>query len=181
MGGSGLRDAVRLGEYRVGRAEPGEWVIFGLGSCIGLILSDPIRRVAAMAHIVLPTAPADGPGTEPGRYVDTAIPHMMEELLALGARREALYAQMAGGANMLALSTVGDIGARNIKATRTVLDAWNIPLVAEIVGGTRGRTLWWDRVRGEAVVRQVGNDDVVLTPRRYVYEEAAIGGINLNR
>lgn len=181
MGGSRLRDAVRLGEYRVGGAEPGEWVIFGLGSCIGLILTDPGRQLAAMAHIVLPEVPVAGPNGEPGKYVDTAVPFMVERLLELGARRDALYAQMSGGAKMLALSAIGDIGARNIEAAREQLRKHDIPLVAEIVGGTRGRTLWWDRLKGEAVVRQVGVEDQPLTPRRYMYEEAAISGINLNR
>lgn len=181
MGGWRLRDAVRLGEHRVGGAQPGEWVIFGLGSCIGLILCDPERRISAIAHIVLPAAPQGDAGGEPGKYVDTAIPFLMDELVALGARRQAVYAQMSGGARMLQLSAIADIGARNVEATRELLNALEIPLVAEIVGGTRGRTLWWDRAKGEAVVRQVGSDDLVLTPRRYVYGEAAIGGTHFNR
>lgn len=172
---------MRLGEYRVGGAQAGEWVVFGLGSCIGLILCDPIRRLSAMAHIVLPSAPAGHTTVEPGKYVDTAVPFMVEQLLALGAQQDAIYAQMAGGANMLALGTIGDIGARNIAATRSLLRRHRIPLVAEIVGGTRGRTLWWDLSRGEAVVRQVGTDDDVLTPRRYVYEEVAVSGISPGR
>lgn len=176
-----MRDAVRLGEHRVGGAQPGEWVIFGLGSCIGLILCDPERRLSAIAHIVLPAAPRGNGDGEPGKYVDTAVPFLMKELIALGARREAVYAQMAGGARMLQLSAIADIGARNIAATRTLLEEQHIPLVAEVVGGTRGRTLWWDRAKGEAVVRQVGSDDLVLTPRRYVYGEAAIGGTHINR
>lgn len=171
-----MKEAVRLGEYRVGGARPGHWVIFGLGSCIGLILSDPVRRLSSIAHIVLPTAPATGSGAEPGKYVDTAIPFMIERLLALGGRRETMHAQIAGGARMLALSKIGDIGARNIEATRTLLLEHKIPLVAEMVGGTQGRTLWWDRSKGEAVVRQVGSEDIVLTPLRRAYEEAAIGG-----
>lgn len=175
-----MRDAVRLGEYRVGRAQPGEWVIFGLGSCIGLILCDPERKLSAMAHIVLPEAPTAGPGTEPAKFVDTAIPFMLEQLLGLGAQRQSIYAQASGGARMLALSTIGDIGARNIDATRRLLQQYDIPLVAEIVGGTQGRTMWWYLEKGEAVVRQVGIDDKVLTPKQYVYGEVAVSGSDIS-
>lgn len=176
-----MRDAVRLGEYRVGGARAGEWVIFGLGSCIGLILCDPERKLSAMAHIVLPEAPSSGHGGEPAKYVDTAIPFLLEQLIEFGAQRSSIYAQAAGGAKMLALQTIGDIGARNIEATRQHLQKYRIPLVAEIVGGTKGRTLWWYLQKGEAIVRQVGSDDKVLTPQQYVYEEVAVGGTHFGR
>lgn len=176
-----MRDAVRLGEYRVGEARQGEWVMYGLGSCIGLILCDPEQKLSAAAHILLPESPKNGSVDEPGKYVDTAVPFLAEQLLALGARRSAIYAQVAGGAKMLTLHSIGDIGLRNIESTRTCLRRHNIPLVAEIVGGNHGRTLWWNLEKGEAVVRRVGSEDVVLTPNEYVYEEVAVGGTHIGR
>lgn len=175
------RNALWLGEYRVGRAQPGHWVIAGLGSCIGLILCDPHSKLFAMAHIVLPKASTTGTVQEPARFVNTAIPFLLDELIVMGARLRSIYAQVAGGARMLSLSALSDIGARNVEATRRLLQAYEIPLVAEIVGGTRGRTLWWYLDRGEAVVRQVGRDDKTLTPKQYSFGEVAVFGTNFSR
>src|SRR5690625_474814 len=102
-----------LGEFAAGRQGEGSWVIYGLGSCIGLILSDRICRNAAMAHIVLPHSP--GPEvSQPGKYVDTAVPFLLAELRKLGSHERNIRAQMVGGAKMLQLKKMGDIGRRNI-------------------------------------------------------------------
>jgi len=167
--------SIGMGEYRAGLAVEEEWTIYGLGSCVGLILSDPERRVAAMAHVVLPErfpTAAD----EPAKFADTVVPFLLQELTRLGARRERICAQAAGGAHMLALSELPDIGARNVAVIREQLRQHGIPLVAEQVGGNHGRTLSWDALRGVATVKRAGKPPEVLTPRQYAYEEVAAVG-----
>lgn len=134
-----------------------------------------------MAHIVLPAPSGPGDVSQPTKYVTTAVPLMLDEMVALGAKRADVYAQAAGGARMLALDALGNIGARNVDETRAVLQQHDIPLVAELVGGTKGRTLWWDLARGQAVVRRVGVDDEILTPAKYVYGEVCIDDPNFGR
>ena len=51
--------AVGLGDLFVSSAE--ELVAYSLGSCVAICLWDPVTKVAAMAHVVLPTAPAGSP------------------------------------------------------------------------------------------------------------------------
>ncbi|OUM92683.1 MAG: hypothetical protein BAA04_01615 [Firmicutes bacterium ZCTH02-B6] len=167
------RISIGLGEYRVGRAVDEEWTIYGLGSCVGLILCDPGRRVSAMAHVVLPehhAASAD----EPAKFGDTVVPFLLHEMSRLGARREAIYAQLAGGARMLSFSELPDIGARNVAVVREQLALHGVPIVAERVGGTHGRTLSWDVRHGVATVKRVGAPAEVLTPQDYVFEEVAV-------
>src|SRR5690606_7019880 len=130
-----------LGEYVVGHQAEGTWVIYGLGSCIGLILSDHVGRNAAMAHIVLPQSPGSGEVSQPGKYVDTAVPFLLDELRKLGSDVRNVRAQMVGGAKMLQLKKMGDIGSRNIESIRQVLAEHRIPIIAERLGGTSGRTL----------------------------------------
>lgn len=156
-----------LGEYVVGRQGEGTWVIYGLGSCIGLILSDHIGRNAAMAHIVLPQSPGTGVVDQPGKYVDTAVPFLLAELRRLGSHERNIRAQIVGGAKMLQLTKMGDIGRRNIESIRQVLADHRIPTIAECLGGTSGRTLRWDRKLGIATMSQVGQKDVILTPVPY--------------
>lgn len=170
-----------LGEFRVGRAANEQWVMYGLGSCIGLILCDPVRRVAAAAHIVLPRQLNGNGEDQPAKYVDTAVPFLITEMEALGARRGDIYAQAAGGAQMLNLRSLGDIGARNAAATRSALAEHGIPLVAEHIGGRHGRTLWWNAETGQATVRRVGCPDEVITPQQYWYEEVHVDGPRVGR
>lgn len=176
-----MKVSLGLGQHRIGTVGDEEWVMYGLGSCVGLILCDPVRRVSAAAHMVLPSGRGDQAGAEPGKYVETAVPYLLEQMEALGARRKDVYAQAAGGARMLALSSLGDIGARNIEATRKVLAELGIPLVAERLGGTHGRTLWWDLRTGRATVRRVGHPDEVITPREYWYGEVHVDGPRVGR
>lgn len=170
-----------LGEYRVGRAADEKWVMYGLGSCIGLILCDPVNRISAAAHMVLPRQ-VNGNGEEqPAKYVETAVPFLLAQMEALGAQRRYIYAQAAGGAKMLNLRSLGDIGARNAQATREALRKHGIPLVAERIGGRHGRTLWWNLRVGQATVRRVGSPDELITPRQYWYGEVHADGPRVGR
>ena len=54
-----------------------------LGSCVGVALYDDQKKLGALAHIVLPSS-AGRPGT-PGKFVDTAIVWMINELRLRGA------------------------------------------------------------------------------------------------
>lgn len=169
------RYSIGLGEYRVGCAAEEEWTIYGLGSCVGLILCDPGRRVAAMAHVVLPERFNTAPD-EPAKFADTVVPFLLQEMERLGARQERIYAQTAGGARMLAFSELPDVGSRNVAMIREQLARHRIPLVAEQVGGNHGRTLSWDARRGVATVKRAGKPPEVLTPQHYAYEEVAAVG-----
>lgn len=162
-----MSHGIGLGKYAVGRDVKDDWVIYGLGSCIGLILCDSTTHVLAMAHIVLPASPKENP-PEPARYADTAIPHLLEEMKKLGALTSRIVAKIAGGARMLQISgLVGDIGARNLEAVREGLARHRIPLIAECVGGTSGRTLRWNAEKRLAIVSQYGAPDHILTPVGY--------------
>ena len=106
--------AVGLGDLFVSKAE--DLVAYSLGSCVGICLWDPIAKVAAMAHVVLPTAPA-GPVALPGKFGDTAVPALLEALTRAGAQKSRLQCKIAGGAAVLAIGGGGSlpkIGDRNV-------------------------------------------------------------------
>ncbi len=119
-------------------------VCLGLGSCIALTLYDSVAKVAAMAHMVLPdsTAGRASPGT--AKFVDEAIPMLLDELHEAGANKRRLVATMTGGACMLA-STFADgpeqVGPRNVAATKQTLEDAGIKISEEETGGTLGRTV----------------------------------------
>ena len=132
----------RMGEYAVSREAGSVLTALGLGSCIGLALLDRRTGVAGLAHIVLPTGhpSADDP---PVKYAPTGVPHLIKELVALGARRPRLEAVLVGGASMFATSPSSglEVGQRNEEAVREELGRARIPIVAAETGGSRGRTV----------------------------------------
>lgn len=127
-----------------------------LGSCVAVCLIDPRRHVAGLNHFLLPYAPATAHGST--RYGDVAIDVLVRRLLALGATRDGLMAKLFGGANVLRAFSdeTRHIGAANVELARAMLDRHDIPLVAEDVGGTRGRKVVFSVPDGSAWIKVIG-------------------------
>src|ERR1700754_4992078 len=98
--------AVGLGDLCVSTTE--DLVAYSLGSCIGICLWDPIAKVAAMAHVVLPTAPS-GPVATPGKFGDTAVPALLTALDRAGAQKLRLQCKIVGGAAVLTIGGGGSL------------------------------------------------------------------------
>ncbi len=114
----------------------------GLGSCVGVALYDPMKKIGGLAHVMLPSS---GGNTQlPAKYADTAIPYLIEMMVNAGSMPRNMVAKLAGGAQMFATTSATDIvrvGPRNVEAVRYWLDLIRIPVIAEEVGGNIGRTV----------------------------------------
>jgi chemotaxis protein CheD len=94
----------------------------------------------------------------PGRYAQTAVPALIDEMVGRGARRQGLTARLAGGATMFAnLIAPGLIhtGERNVLAAREALHIAGVAVAGEWVGGEFGRTCELDLASGRVQVRSV--------------------------
>jgi chemotaxis protein CheD len=136
---------VRIGEVKAS-ADPAESLVaIGLGSCLGVCITDRSLGAMAVAHVFLPASEGRQlEGVARGRFADTAVPAMLELLAALGATRATrLSAVLVGGARLFTLNGGAgmDVGERNIEAVHGVLREHGIRVVGELTGGTRGRTL----------------------------------------
>ena len=149
---------VRVADLRAGRGDV-VLVTLGLGSCIAIVVHDPGAQVGGLAHILLPSRSLNRGAENPGRFPQTAIPRLLEEMVALGADPRRLVAKLVGGASMFAnLVPAGSMqmGDRNVIASREVLHQLAIPIVAEAVGGNEGRSVWFHVAPGKLQVRSVG-------------------------
>src|SRR5579859_2489009 len=79
---------------------PEKFVIYGLGSCVGISLYDPKAKVGGLAHPMLPSSLYYSNPTARSKYVDTALDDLLAEVRRLGAGKDRLEAKMAGGAAM---------------------------------------------------------------------------------
>ena len=143
---------VGMGESAAVRAPAGLTSV--LGSCVGVALYHPRQRVGALAHVVLPES-AGRAGT-PGKFADTAIPHLLELLRAAGAPAAGLVAKIAGGASMFSSGGPLQVGESNVQAVLRALQAAHIAVAAQHVGGSKGRRVHLDAATGTLTVEVVG-------------------------
>jgi chemotaxis protein CheD len=137
--------------YHVGMADlvvvtaPATLITLGLGSCIGLVIFDSAAKVVGMAHIMLPDSRGAKAIEKIGKFADTAVPAVMDEMLKKGASKARMKAKIAGGAQMFALPDAPTdflaVGSRNVKETTALLARAGIALVASDTGGNKGRTV----------------------------------------
>lgn len=133
----------------------------GLGSCVGVVIYDLTKKVAGLAHIMLPYANGQKNDNQ-YKYADTAIDILVEKLMLESASKFNMKAKIAGGAQMFQLTTGSDvmrIGPRNVEAVRKQLEKHRIPIIAEDVGGNSGRTIEFDPVTGKLKIRTVNKGE----------------------
>ncbi len=156
---------VGLGEIKISKSPGDVLVAYGLGSCVGVGMYDPVAKVAGMLHAVLPQS-LNGTEQVPGKFVTTGVPKLIEEMEKAGALRSRLQVRMAGGANMLTApgaKQAFNIGERNVLQARTTLDTLRMRLQAEDVGGTVGRTVRLFVNDGRMTVKALGSQEKALT------------------
>ncbi len=145
-------------------AGEGQLVTIGLGSCVAIALHDPVARVGALAHVLLPHHAHSAHAPREGKSASTAVPAMVSRMRALGSSGE-IVARLVGGASMFpALLAPGtmSLGARNVHAARAACAAHEIRIVGEAVGGDFGRSVYFDIATGGVSVRTMRSADVEL-------------------
>ena len=134
---------------------PATVATLGLGSCVAIILHAPDAQVGGMAHVLLPDESLARERGNPAKFATTAVPKLLAEMLARGARGR-IVAKLVGGASMfgsLLPAGGGNMGERNAAAARQALAKANLPLVAEDVGGDFGRSVYLHVATGRLRVR----------------------------
>lgn len=153
---------VGMSEITLSESSQTTFVIPGLGSCIALVIYEPQRRLAGMAHVLLPDSSQAASNEAPGKFADTAVPHLIQALIARGASPAALVAKMAGGAQMFKAGPSLSVGERNIEAVTRALAKHQVPLLASDVGGTQGRSIRYEVASERFVIRRRLGPEVVL-------------------
>ena len=138
-------------------------ISYALGSCVGVCLYDAGKRLAGMAHIVLPSKQDAAKKDNAYKFADEGIYALIKEMTSKGARQSKLTAKIAGGAKMF--ETQGkewEIGQRNVEAVRATLKKEGIRIIGEDTGKNYGRTILFSADSGQLEVRTVRHTSVVL-------------------
>lgn len=156
---------VDIAKMRVARS-PDRLYSLGLGSCVGVAIYDPIARIGGLIHILLPSfAEFDGNAHSRTKFADSGINELVSAMIGQGAARFRLKAKIAGGAAMFASQNIGpggSIGDRNVESSRQTLRNLGIQLVAQDVGGNKGRTIYFDIETGRLTIKMVDEREKVI-------------------
>ena len=154
---------VGIADMKMARDE-GMLITYALGSCVGICLYDPLIRLAALVHVMLPLNMETG-RKSPLKYADSGIRETLKQMEARGAKRSRITAKIAGGARMFDVpgnGSLGNIGQRNIESVHMTLKREGIKLLKEDVGGSVARTLLFDAATGQACVRSYGKPELIF-------------------
>ncbi len=151
---------VKIADMAV-RKDNGQLATYGLGSCVGIALYDPKCNVGGLAHVLLDDSSKfikpNVTNVNLAKFADTAVPHLIEQMVALGARKQNMTATIAGGASLFNFkSDSGNVGNKNVEAVKAALKQERIKITHEEVGGKHGRTMRFFVNNGEITITTAG-------------------------
>lgn len=138
-------------------------VTYALGSCIAVMVYDPVKKIGGMIHFMLPLSKTSPEKAEanPAMFADTGIPLLFSKIYQLGSKKSDLIVKVAGGGKLYDDGGAFDIGRRNYVVLRKMFWKNNIIVAAEDVGGPLSRTV---RIRlndGQTIVRSQGKEAIL--------------------
>ena len=152
---------VGIGDMKLGR-QGGTIITYALGSCIGIALYDPMIKLGALVHIMLPERVNSDANIF--KYADTGVRETLRKLYAYGAVKHRLTAKIAGGAKMFDMkgksTAMGNIGERNAQMVKRVLMQEGIRIVKEDTGANYARTMSIDLSNGMVLVKTFGRPEL---------------------
>lgn len=124
-----------------------------LGSCVSVCLWDATTAIGGINHYLLADR-ANGAGAAE-RYGSTAIPMLVDQVMAAGGRRAAVVAKIFGGAELSGSPLGRSVGQANVAVAILALGELGIPIIARDTGGSRARRLVFSTADGVALVRRL--------------------------
>lgn len=155
---------IGIADMKIG-TESDMLITYALGSCVGIMLYDKIKKMGALIHVLLPDSTSSTKISNPYKFADLGIAKAVTELEKKGVLRGNLKAKIAGGAQMFKTSNTSsnlNIGERNISATKSALLKLKIPIIAQDVGLDYGRTVKFNLQDGTVMIKSIKSADKVI-------------------
>ena len=134
---------VDIADYKTTDDPSAVLTTYSLGSCIGVTIWDPERRIGGMIHYMLPDSGIDRNKADrnPYMFADTGVAALVRRFREMGGSAQRLTVRAAGGANVLDGGGHFNIGKRNFLALRKVLWKAGLMIHSQNVGGSNSRTV----------------------------------------
>jgi chemotaxis protein CheD len=159
----GVIHRVGIAEMKISDNAEDQIIAAHLGSCVALVVYDPVGKRGGMIHCLLPLSHADPKraAETPSTYVDSGVAALLEAVMALGSNRHSLQLYAFGGAQMSDESKSFEIGNKNITILRKILWKNNLLLKGQDLGGDVSRTVTLRLGSGEVYLKIGGKESLV--------------------
>ena len=147
---------VGMGDLQVTTDPDSVLVTHALGSCIAVLVHDPVRQVGGMIHYMLPLSSiTPEKGIErPAMFADTGVPLLFHRMYDCSCRKSDLVVRVVGGASIHDEMGTFEIGKRNYVVLRKLFWKSGVAISAEAVGGGVARTVRLFVGDGRTTVRE---------------------------
>lgn len=149
------RRIVGVGDMIVS-SDPNDLVVtYALGSCLGVVIYDPVAKVGGILHAMLPDSSIHNPkeGLNPAKFVNTGLPRLFKMAYELGAKKKNIKVKLAGCSQLMDDMNYFNIGKRNYAAARKLLWKNNVMIDAEHCDKSDSVTMLLDIDSGETILR----------------------------
>ena len=133
-----MKQIVGVADMKVSNKTEESIITYSLGSCIGLVIYNPIVKVGGILHYMLPKSSIDKEkaAARPYMFADSGIPRLFKTAYMLGAAKQRMMVYVAGGAEILDQSGFFNIGKRNYMALKKMFFKKNVIIHTQDVGGS---------------------------------------------
>ncbi len=159
---------VGIADCQVSKDPQSSIVTYALGSCIAVMIHDPVAGVGGLLHFMLPESSLDPAkaSKNPFQFADTGIPTLFRSAYQLGADKKRIKVTVAGGAQIMDPQGTFAIGKRNCLAMRKILWKAGVMIQGEYVGGEVSRTVRLEVGTGKIMMREAGQAEQELLPQK---------------
>ena len=152
-----MKQVIVVADMKVGQ-DSDVLVTHALGSCLGLMIHDPVAKVGGLLHAMLPLSRINPQKAEtnPYMFVDTGVPALFNAVYDLGGQKSRLVVKAAGCGNPLGRNEMFKIGERNYTVLKKLLWKNSVMLESDDVGGTESRTVHLEIKTGKTQISSNG-------------------------
>ncbi len=136
-------------------------IAHSLGSCIGIVLYDPVIQTGGILHFMLPSSKLSPVKAQnnPYMFADTGIAKFLDTMYQLGAKKENLKVAIAGAAEIMGQIDFLNIGKSNYIATKSILKQYGLKVDFEDTGKNINRTLKLEIKKGLLYIIITGQEE----------------------
>lgn len=159
-----MKQIVGVADMKVSNNPADVVITYSLGSCIGLVIYDPVARVGGILHYMLPESAIDKEkaAKKPFMFADTGIPRLFKTAYTLGAKKPRIRIFVAGGAEILDQNGFFNIGKRNYLALKKMFFKNKVMIDKQDVGGNINRTIRIEIASGDIFLKTSGSREVKI-------------------
>ncbi len=159
-----MKQIVGVADMKVSNRPAESIITYSLGSCIGVVIYDPVAKVGGILHYMLPESSIDKEkaAARPYMFADSGIPRLFKAAYTLGAVKPRMKVYIAGGAEILDQSGFFNIGKRNYMALKKMFFKNNVMINSQDVGGNTNRTVRIEIATGDIYVKTSGAKEVKI-------------------